>query len=107
MAQDPYKILGVSRSASEDEVKKAYKSKARQFHPDVNKDANVEDKFKEVDSAFEVLGNPEKRKMYDEFGADAERMGFDPEKARQYRTWSSHVGQGAGGDPFSGGMGGG
>ncbi len=107
MATDLYNILGVSRGASEDEVKKAYKRQARKYHPDLNKDAGAEDKFKEVNSAFEVLGNPEKRKMYDEFGEDAERMGFDPEKARQYRTWSSNAGRGGGGDPFSGGFGGG
>jgi len=106
MAQDPYKILGVSRGSSEDEVKKAYKAKARQYHPDLNKDANAEDKFKEVNGAFEVLGNPEKRKMYDEFGEDAERMGFDPEKARQYRAYSSHLGGGrGGGGGFGGGFG--
>jgi molecular chaperone DnaJ len=105
MAQDPYKILGVSRGSSEDEVKKAYKAKARQYHPDLNKDVNAEDKFKEVNSAFEVLGNPEKRKMYDEFGEDAERMGFDPEKARQYRAYSSHLGGGRGGGGFGGGFG--
>jgi len=96
MAQDPYRILGVTRDASEDEVKKAYKRMARKYHPDLNKDANAEEKFKEVNSAFEVLGNPEKRKMYDEFGEDAERMGFDPEKARQYRAYTSHLGGGGG-----------
>ncbi len=105
MARDYYQILGVSRSASEQEIKKAYKQMARKYHPDLNKDSGAEERFKEVNSAFEVLGNPEKRKMYDEFGEDAERMGFDPEKARQYRSWSSHVGGGSGGSPFSGGGG--
>jgi molecular chaperone DnaJ len=95
-----YQILGVSRGESEDEVKKAYKRLARKYHPDLNKDANAEEKFKEINSAFEVLGNPEKRKMYDEFGEDAERMGFDPEKARQYRAYSSHLGGGGGGQGF-------
>jgi molecular chaperone DnaJ len=108
MDNDPYKILGVSREASADEVKKAYKRLARKYHPDLNKEPSAEEKFKELNSAFEVLGNPDKRKMYDEFGPDAQRMGFDPEKARQYRAWSSHVGQGGGGGGgFSSGFGGG
>ena len=97
MAQDPYKTLGVSRGASADEVKKAYKRMARKYHPDLNKDKNAEEKFKTVNGAFEILGNPEKRKMFDEFGEDAERMGYDPEKARQYRAYSSHLGGGDGG----------
>ncbi|MFH2006847.1 MAG: DnaJ C-terminal domain-containing protein [bacterium] len=108
MAKDLYEILGVSRGASDEEVKKAYKKLARKYHPDLNKDPGAEDKFKELNGAFEVLGNSEKRQMYDEFGPDAERMGFDPERARQYRTWSSHVGgRGAGGAGGAGGGGGG
>lgn len=110
MAKDLYSTLGVSRSASEEEIKKAYKKLARKYHPDLNKDQGAEEHFKEVNGAFEVLGNPDKRKMYDEFGEDAVRMGFDPEKARQYRAWSQNVGgfrqghKGAQGD-FSGGFG--
>lgn len=106
MAQDPYQILGVSRDASADEVKKAYKRMARKYHPDLNKAKNAEDKFKTVNGAFEILGNPEKRKMFDEFGEDAERMGYDPEKARQYRAYSSRGGGGFG-QGFGGGGGGG
>lgn len=110
MATDYYSILGVPRTASDEDIKKAYKKLARKYHPDLNKEAGAEDKFKEVSGAFEVLGNAEKRKMYDEFGEDAVRMGFDPEKARQYRAWSQNVGgprRGrAGGEPgFSGGFG--
>lgn len=106
MADDLYSVLGVSRSASEDEIKKAYKKLARKYHPDLNKDSGAEDKFKEINGAFEVLGNPDKRRMYDEFGEDAIKIGFDPEKARQYRAWSSHMGQGFGGGRPGGGMGG-
>jgi molecular chaperone DnaJ len=106
MAKDYYSILGVSRSASDDEIKKAYKKLARKYHPDLNKDSSAEDKFKEVNAAFEILGNPEKRKMYDEFGEDAEHMGFDPEKARQYRAWSQNFGRGGGaGGGFGGAAG--
>ncbi len=108
MAQDYYSTLGVSRSASDEEVKKAYKKAARKYHPDLNKDPGAEEKFKEINAAFEILGNPEKRKMYDEFGEDAERMGFDPEKARQYRAWSQNFGGGGPGPgPGSGGPAGG
>lgn len=66
--RDYYEILGISRSASPDEVKKAFRSKARQYHPDVNKDADAPEKFKEVNEAYEVLSDPQKRGMYDRFG---------------------------------------
>jgi molecular chaperone DnaJ len=92
MATDPYSILEVPKTATEAEIKKAYKRLARKFHPDLNKAKAAEDKFKQVTSAFEILGNPEKRKMYDEFGEDAVRFGFDPEKARQYRAWGAQAG---------------
>lgn len=111
MSTDHYQTLGVARSASDEEIKRAYKKLARKYHPDLNKDPDAEERFKEVNSAFEVLGNPEKRKMYDEFGEDAERMGFDPEKARQYRAWSQNMGGGRGPGGFGpggfGGVGGG
>ncbi|NKF21606.1 DnaJ C-terminal domain-containing protein [Solimonas marina] len=68
--KDYYKILGVSRSASADEIKRAYRKLAREFHPDRNKSAGAEDRFKEVNEANEVIGDPEKRKAYDELGAN-------------------------------------
>lgn len=82
---DFYAILGVPRDASDDDIKKAYRRLARKFHPDVNKEKGAEEKFKEVSAAFQVLGEPDKRKLYDEFGPEGLRAGFDPEAARAYR----------------------
>jgi curved DNA-binding protein len=69
--KDYYEILGVSRRASDGDIKKAFRKLAREFHPDVAKDKKrAEEKFKEVNEAYEVLGDPEKRKKYDELGAN-------------------------------------
>src|SRR5256885_12894871 len=69
--KDYYKTLGVGRTASDEEIRKAFRKLARQYHPDVAKDKkSAEEKFKEINEAYEVLGDPEKRKRYDELGAD-------------------------------------
>src|SRR5205809_2872245 len=69
--KDYYESLGVSRTASEAEIKKAFRKLAREHHPDVAKDKKrAEEKFKEINEAYEVLGDAEKRKRYDELGAD-------------------------------------
>lgn len=68
--QDYYQILGVPRDAPKADIKKAYRKLARQYHPDVNQDASAEDKFKEVNEAYEVLKEDEKRQAYDRFGSD-------------------------------------
>jgi len=74
--KDPYSVLGVSKTASADDIKKAYRKLAKKLHPDVNPgDKKSEERFKEVSSAFEVLGDPKKRALYDEFGEISTRPG--------------------------------
>ena len=68
MAKDLYEILGVSKDASESEIKKAFRRRARELHPDVNKAADAEDQFKELNEAYDVLSDPNKREQYDRFG---------------------------------------
>lgn len=85
MNDDYYKILGVSKSASAQEIKSAYRKLALQYHPDRNKGKESEAKFKEVTKAYEVLGDEQKRKTYDQFGAAAFEQGA------------------GGGNPFAGG----
>jgi molecular chaperone DnaJ len=96
---DLYARLGVSRGASHDEIRSAYKKLARRFHPDVNPgDASAADNFKRVSAAYEVLSDADRRKAYDEFGTESLKSGFDPEKARAYRSWSQQ--RQAAGRPF-------
>ncbi len=68
MSDSLYETLGINSSASESEIKKAYRKLARQYHPDVNKDLGAEDKFKEINAAYEVLSDKDKRAKYDQFG---------------------------------------
>ena len=97
MARDFYGILGVSRGASADEIKKRYRKLAGKLHPDKNPgDKASEAQFKDVNRAYEVLGDAKKRALYDEFGEDALREGFDPDRMRQYRAWTSQGGAAGG-----------
>jgi DnaJ-class molecular chaperone len=94
MARSHYEILGVPRDADLKTIKKSYRELARKYHPDHNQgDPQAEERFKEVGRAYEVLSDTQKRSMYDEFGEDAEKIGFDAEKARAYRQWRSTGGQ--------------
>lgn len=118
--RDYYDILGVSKSASADEIKKAHRKLVRQYHPDVNKnDAKATERFKEVQEAYDVLSDAEKRKQYDQFGHAGPRMGPPPgagdpfEAFRQAgggngRGWRTSQGQGVSPEDFAGfGAGGG
>jgi molecular chaperone DnaJ len=88
-SKDLYAILGVSKSASADDIRKAYRGLARKHHPDLNPDdARAEEQFKRVSFAYDVLSDPEKRRRYDEFGDDGLKAGFDAERARAYRRWA-------------------
>jgi curved DNA-binding protein len=118
--KDPYAVLGVPRTATDDEIRSAYRKLARKFHPDVNQgDKKAEERFKEISAANDVLGDAEKRKLFDEFGEASLRSGFDAEQARNYQKWAGGFGGGSGGgagayargagggNPFGGFQGGG
>lgn len=94
--KDYYAILGVPRDASEEEIKKAFRKLARQYHPDVAKDKKAaEEKFKEINEAYEVLGDPEKRRKYDALAAGWQPGAeFRPPPGWEGRAWASRAGPG-------------
>ena len=99
--QDYYQILGVSRDADTAEIKKAYRKLARQYHPDKNEQAGSEDKFKQVNEAYEVLKDDEKRRAYDRFGSDWKHgQQFESAGAGGFGR-GAYAGGGMGGGDFS------
>ncbi|MDR3492539.1 MAG: DnaJ C-terminal domain-containing protein [Gammaproteobacteria bacterium] len=101
--QDYYKIMGLERNATADEIKKAYRKLARKYHPDVSKEANAEEKFKSLGEAYEVLKDPEKRAAYDQLGSNW-KAGQD---FRPPPGWQQQHGGGQGFGGFEGFGGGG
>ncbi len=91
--RDYYEVLGVSKDASKDEIKKAYRKLSKKYHPDINKEEGADEKFKEISEAYEVLSDENKRANYDQFGHDGPQGGFGS--------------QGFGGQDFGGFSGGG
>jgi DnaJ-class molecular chaperone len=105
MAEDYYKTLGVPKNASQAEIQKAYRDLARKYHPDMNpNDKTAKKKFQQLQSAFDVLNNPEKREMYDRYGSSFETMGAGgpgaggPQGAYTW-NWPPGAGAGPGGGP--------
>ena len=86
--KDLYAVLGVANTATPDEIRKAYRRLARQYHPDVNRGSKqAEERFKEISFAHDVLGDAEKRRLYDEFGVEGLQPGFDAARAQAFRDW--------------------
>lgn len=111
MAKDLYEILGVSKDASESEIKKAFRRRARELHPDVNKAADAEDQFKELNEAYDVLSDPNKRAQYDRFGTIPGAAGGGYSGGSGYVDFDDLFGGGFGGmgdifSSFFGGQGG-
>jgi curved DNA-binding protein len=102
MAKDLYAVLGVPKTADEETIKKAFRKLAMKYHPDKNPGKANEARFKEVNQAQEVLSDPKKRALYDEFGEESLSQNFDAERARVVRQYGG--GGGRGGRPGGGGQ---
>src|SRR5262245_52685287 len=87
--KDLYAILGLSKGASADQIRKAYRKLARKYHPDLNPgNKEAEERFKDLSLANDVLSDDKKRALYDEFGMAGLQAGFDPAQAREYKRWA-------------------
>jgi curved DNA-binding protein len=97
-ARDFYEVLGVPRTAGQDEIQRAYRELARKHHPDVSKEPDSEENFKQVSEAYDVLSDPDTRKRYDAFGPDFRRVGddVDPDAFSRARRGRRRAGAGAG-----------
>jgi curved DNA-binding protein len=106
--KDLYQALEVSRTASQDEIKKAYRTATRKFHPDRNPgNKAAEEKFKDVSGAYEVLSDPQRRSLYDEFGEASLTQGFDASRARAYKRAQTQYSDAFAGADVGGGFPGG
>ena len=104
-SNDFYEALGVPRTATQEEIQRAYRKLARTYHPDVNKDPGAEDRFKEVSEAYDVLSDPDTRRRYDAFGPDFRQVppDVDPEQFRRARAGARTGAGGSGGGRQPGG----
>jgi curved DNA-binding protein len=101
--QDYYERLGVDKTATADHIKKQYRRLARKYHPDVSKESDAEEKFKLVKEAYEVLKDPEKRKMYDQVGHNPDGSAFNPSPDFDYNQYQQPQGSGQHYSHFDGG----
>ena len=98
--RDYYEILGVQKGASDDEIKKAYRKLSKKYHPDINKEADADQKFKEVSEAYEILSDAQKRAAYDQYG----HAGTDPNFGGGGFDFGSNAGRGDAGAVFKSGF---
>lgn len=95
--RDPYQVLGVDRRADAETIRKAYKKLARRWHPDINDAPEADGRFKSINAAYDIVGDAEKRKLWDEFGEASTRPGFDAARARAFRGGARGFDFGGGG----------
>ncbi len=95
MNKDYYEVLGVSRNANENEIKKKFRQLAKVYHPDISKEDNAEEKFKEIQEAYEVLSDPDKRQNYDTIGHDRYKASGSAYTNQEYESYAYYSGAGS------------